>query len=352
MIKSGKHLDGSELTAQAIFRIDQKEKAMSPNKTPSKSAKDQLKTEGITLGRMPGWFYDVFVSLLSHGKEAKMREEILDLANIQPGDKICDVGTGTGTLAILAAERALLGTKATEGSDIDEKKEVAVNHEGLVVGLDPCLHLLKRAEKKATKYFKKEHHEHAPTNLIWKHGLAEDIPADDNTFDVVMCTFTLHHLPGEEFQAQCLVEMMRILHPGGMILIVDFAGGHHGHHHGKKQQVADDIQNDPAKVAIERAKFQNVRIQKVAMMGAVAITATKPSGGHDETRNMSKGQVITSLESNIAMGEEDSKDNAPTKGQILANLDSDLIMGQRDDDEAHKKMSKGEYLANLPSNVM
>ena len=317
---------------------------MSSSKTPSKWTKGQLETEGITLGRMPGWFYDAFVSLLSHGKEAKLRAEILDLTDIQPGSKVCDVGTGTGTLAILAAERGLLRTKATKNSTVDE---IPGNNEGLVVGLDPCLHLLKRAEKKATKYFKKNHHTCAPTNLIWKHGLAEDIPADDNTFDVVMCTFTLHHLPGEEFQAKCLAEMMRILRPGGKILIVDFAGGHHGHHHGKKHQVADNIQNDPAKAAIERAKFQNVRIQKVAMMGAVAITGTKPSVGSDEPRNMSKGHVIASL-----MGEEDSEGNAPTKGQILANLESDLIMGQRDDDEAHKKLSKGEYLANLPSNVM
>ena len=290
--------------------------------TSSKSTKGQLKTEGITLGRMPGWVYDVFVSLLSHGKEAKMREEILDLANIQPGARICDVGCGTGTLTILAAERALLGTKSTKGSVDDEEKVVATDgvNEGLVVGLDPCLHLLKRAEKKATKHFKKKHHTQAPTNLIWKHGLAEDISAEDNAFDVVMCTFTLHHLPGEEFQAQCLAEMMRILRPGGKIMVVDFVGGHHGRHRGKKQQVADDIQNDPAKLAIERANFRNVLIQKVEMMGAVAITATKPSD--------------------------------PSKGQILANLESDLIMGQRDDGETHKELSKGEYLANLPSNVM
>ena len=275
----------------------------SPSTSP-KSTKGQLKTEGITLGRMPGWVYDVFVSLLSHGKEAKMREEILDLANIQPGDKVCDVGCGTGTLTILAAERVLLGTKSTNGSAIDEEKVATDGNEGLVVGLDPCLHLLKRAEKKATKHFKKKHHTHAPTNLIWKHGLAEDISAEDNTFDVVMCTFTLHHLPGEEFQAQCLAEMMRILRPGGKIMIVDFAGGHHGHHHGKKQQVTDDIHNDPAKLAIERANFRNVLIQKVEMMGAVAITATKPSDKDSGTKSMSKGQMIASLESNVIMGED------------------------------------------------
>ena len=304
---------------------------MPSTKAPPKTIKGQLETEGITLGRMPGWFYDAFVSLLSHGKETKMRREILDLADIQPGDKICDVGTGTGTLAIMAAERALLRSK---GGAVEEEKVATDDNEGLVVGVDPCLHLLKRAEMKATKHFKKKHHTHAPTNLVWKHGLAEDIPAGGNTFNLVMCTFTLHHLPGEEFQSKCLSEIMRILRPGGKLVIVDFADGHHGHHHGKKKQVADDIQNDPAKLAIERANFRNIKVQKVEMMGAVAITATKPLDKDDETRNMSKGQMIASLESSTIMGEEKSGNN-PTKGQILANLESDLIMGQRDDDETH-----------------
>ena len=246
----------------------------------------------------------------------KMRREILDLADVQPGDKICDVGTGTGTLAIMAAERALLRSK---GGAVEEEKVATDDNEGLVVGIDPCLHLLKRAEKKATKHFKKKRHTHAPTNLVWKHGLAEDIPADGNTFHLVMCTFTLHLLPGEEFQSKCLSEMMRILRPGGKILIVDFAGGHHGYHHGKKKQVADDIQNDPAKVAIERANFRKIEIQKVEMMGAVAITATKPLDKDSETRDMSKGQMIASLESSAIMGEEESGNNL-SKGQMLANL--------------------------------
>src|SRR5262249_15876913 len=43
----------------------------------------------------------------------------------------------------------------------------------------------------------------------------------DATFDVVLCSLAVHHLP-QDAQAPALAEMRRVLKPGGRALIVEF----------------------------------------------------------------------------------------------------------------------------------
>ena len=59
------------------------------------------KTEGITIN----WAstYDWLVQGLLFGQERKLRESIVDLARIRPGEKVLDVGCGTGSQAIIAS---------------------------------------------------------------------------------------------------------------------------------------------------------------------------------------------------------------------------------------------------------
>jgi ubiquinone/menaquinone biosynthesis C-methylase UbiE len=54
----------------------------------------------------------------------------------------------------------------------------------------------------------------------WVHGLAEETPFADNSFDVVTLQLTLHELPRQATQA-IFREALRILRPGGAIGIVD-----------------------------------------------------------------------------------------------------------------------------------
>src|SRR2546425_12301758 len=56
-----------------------------------------------------GWVYDLviwfFVRLVLGGSEQEFRRMIADLAQLQPGETVLDVGCGTGTLALVAKER-------------------------------------------------------------------------------------------------------------------------------------------------------------------------------------------------------------------------------------------------------
>ena len=58
-------------------------------------------------------------------------------------------------------------------------------------------------------------------DVDFKTGLFEDIPFPDNTFDLVLSSMVLHHLP-EEVKRQGFTELCRVLKPGGRFVAVDF----------------------------------------------------------------------------------------------------------------------------------
>jgi ubiquinone/menaquinone biosynthesis C-methylase UbiE len=139
--------------------------------------------------------YDLLVWLVSLGREPDFREKTLDLARLKPGESVLDVGCGTGTLAIAAKRR--VGTK------------------GNAHGIDASPEMIARAAKKARK---------AGVDVLFKNGLAEDLPFPDSQFDAVLATLMLHHLPRKP-REQCVTEIRRVLKPGARALAVDFAGG-------------------------------------------------------------------------------------------------------------------------------
>ncbi|MBI3439911.1 MAG: class I SAM-dependent methyltransferase [Proteobacteria bacterium] len=135
--------------------------------------------------------YDFTVWLFTRGGERGFREKILDLAKLKPGERVLDVGCGTGTLAIAASKRV--------GAEVH--------------GLDASVEMLARAESKARRDRAK---------VAFTEGAAQTLPYADGQFDVVLATLMLHHLPRKDREL-CAREMRRVLAPGGRLLVVDFA---------------------------------------------------------------------------------------------------------------------------------
>ena len=149
-----------------------------------------------TMGRVmrsSARFYDALVWLVTLGRERAFRERLIDLARLASGDSVLDVGCGTGTLAIAAKDR--------------------VGESGVVRGIDASPEMIARARRKAAK---------AGASVEFETAVAESLPIPDASFDVVLATLMLHHLP-KATRHDCAREMHRVLRPGGRVLAVDFA---------------------------------------------------------------------------------------------------------------------------------
>jgi SAM-dependent methyltransferase len=149
-------------------------------------------------------FYDAFTRL---GGVRALHERAVELAAVEPGQAVADIGCGTGNLsfAVLAAEP---GARVT--------------------GLDPDGDALRRAARKARR---------RGVAITLVRGYADRIPAPDASFDHVLSSLALHHLD-DDGRSAFARDALRALRPGGRITIVDFGGsdaegdGHGAHGHG------------------------------------------------------------------------------------------------------------------------
>ncbi len=149
-----------------------------------------------TKGTVIRWatFYDPLVKLLTLGQATRLRRSTVALAAIEAGTHVLDVGCGTGDLTLAAWQR----TGPT----------------GVVAAIDPAAEMIAVAQRKAAK-------RHATVDF--RVGVIEALPFADASFDVVLSSFMMHHLP-DDLKRQGLAEIERVLRPGGRLLIVDFKG--------------------------------------------------------------------------------------------------------------------------------
>lgn len=138
-----------------------------------------------------GWFYDLLVWFVIGGREQTLRQMIADLARLQSGETVLDVGCGTGSLTRVARER--------------------VGETSRVCGIDPGPQQIARARRQA---------ERAGLSIDFQVGVIEHLAFPDQSFDVVLSSLMMHHLP-DDLKRQGLAEIARVLKPGGRLLVFD-----------------------------------------------------------------------------------------------------------------------------------
>jgi ubiquinone/menaquinone biosynthesis C-methylase UbiE len=208
-------------------------------------ARHQHGQSGAALGRGTqgqilnwGWRYDLMVwfvdTFLARGKLRELRRRTLELAQLQPGDKALDVGCGTGTLAIETQPR--------------------VGASGLVYGIDPGTQQVTRARWKAAR-------RRLPVDF--QVGVIEQLPFPDQTFDAVLSTIMMHHLP-DDLKRRGLAEAARVLKVGGRLVVADFMRPEE-HHSRPARPGAGDGGFQELLVLIKEAGFSQMQTQEMRL---------------------------------------------------------------------------------------
>ena len=143
--------------------------------------------EGISLNLLSG-FYDY----LTFTEKSKFRKNQIKLIDIRKGEKVLEVGCGTGALSILAKK--------------------AVGESGEVDGIDIAPKMIATAQQKARKSNLKINFRIAPIN---------ELPYPDNTFDLIISSLMFHHLP-VKVKKEGLEEIHRVLKKEGRLFLCDF----------------------------------------------------------------------------------------------------------------------------------
>ncbi|GIJ09890.1 class I SAM-dependent methyltransferase [Micromonospora andamanensis] len=134
--------------------------------------------------------YDPFSRLAGIGR---IHGQLMDRANLRSGQRILEIGCGTGNL-LTALGRRLPGIDA--------------------LGIDPDPAALRRARRKAAR---------RRLPIRYEQAFAGALPLPDDSVDRVLSAFMLHHLDSDE-HTRALGEVRRVLRPGGELHVLDFDG--------------------------------------------------------------------------------------------------------------------------------
>jgi ubiquinone/menaquinone biosynthesis C-methylase UbiE len=207
-----------------------------------------------TGGHTIGWwapFYDAMGWLMSFGRLSGMRQETLRVAGLQPGESVLDVGCGTGVLTRLAARK--------------------VAPSGHAVGIDASPQMIATAQRKAGNVSRLEFHVAA----------IEQLPLETGTFDVVLSSLMLHHLP-DDLKKSGLSEVRRVLKPGGRLVVVDLTRAHRflGHVAGHQlpEDYPDRLRRLLADSGFDPVEPVETKYGQLLFIRALAATAPSPAG--------------------------------------------------------------------------
>ena len=130
--------------------------------------------------------YDRNASRLSFGQDPRWRRELVSHVEAGHGERVLDVATGTGAVAL----------------------EVIARTGCTVVGLDQSTEMLAEARRRL------------PPGVELVEGTADALPFPDGSFDALTFTYLLRYVPDP---AATLRELARVVKPGGTVSSLEFA---------------------------------------------------------------------------------------------------------------------------------
>lgn len=176
----------------------------------------------------------------------RIHQEMITLAELRAGQRVLDVGCGTGNLL-----RAI-GRRYPEVE---------------LAGLDPDPMMLARAGRKARR---------AGLDLRLDRGFAQDLPYPDGSFDRVFSSLMLHHLDTAAKDA-LLAEVRRVLRPDGLLVLADAVFDEH-HHRRMREHLHDNVGDAVAqRMAAAGFTVEPTRTTALRIGGKVGIELARPT---------------------------------------------------------------------------
>lgn len=136
------------------------------------------------------WIYNVWGTLT----EGRARRRGIELANVQNGESVLDVASGTGLIL----------------ADL-----VKINRTGLNAGIDISTGMLQKANARL---------KNAPARVELKRASAFKIPYPDGHFDLITNGYMFDLMPVEGMPT-ILTEFRRVLKPGGRLVLMNMTEG-------------------------------------------------------------------------------------------------------------------------------
>jgi demethylmenaquinone methyltransferase / 2-methoxy-6-polyprenyl-1,4-benzoquinol methylase len=138
-------------------------------------------------------YYDEMNDIMTMGMVTGWHKFMLKKVEPLEGKRCIDIGTGTGEIAFMVAERTGV--------------------EGNVIGVDITPRMLELAEIKMKE-------KSLPKKVVFEVGDALDLKYDDNSFDIVTSGYMLRNVCDVQ---KAIDEMYRVLAPGGKVIVADLA---------------------------------------------------------------------------------------------------------------------------------
>jgi len=162
----------------------------------------------VTSGRFRLFFAAFFVSMIAaiylyftlRGKFL-VWAELLDQLNLRGDERILDMGCGRGAVLLMAAQRLTtgraVGVDLWRGFDQSGNSADATRRNAVAEGVAERIEL--------------------------HTGDMSALPFEDNSFDLIVSSLAIHNIPGSA-RAKAIDEAVRVLRPGGRLMIVDVRG--------------------------------------------------------------------------------------------------------------------------------
>jgi demethylmenaquinone methyltransferase/2-methoxy-6-polyprenyl-1,4-benzoquinol methylase len=137
--------------------------------------------------------YDVMNDLMSLGIHRLWKRYAIALSGVRPGQQVLDLAGGTGDLT-----RLMANTVGDKGRIVLSD----INHSMMAVGRERLIN------------------EGLVGNIEYVQANAEELPFDDNEFDLVTIAFGLRNVTDKD---KALRSIQRVIKPGGRLLVLEFS---------------------------------------------------------------------------------------------------------------------------------